>query len=44
MSASAVALMVLSMVAIWGGLIASSIFLARKPEVATWPEGDPDDE
>ncbi len=44
MSAAAVSLMVLSMIAIWGGLIASSIFLARKPELSTWPEDAPEEE
>jgi hypothetical protein len=40
----AVILLVLSIIVIWGGLIASAIFLFRKPEINDWPAGAPDEE
>ncbi|MFV0287676.1 MAG: methionine/alanine import family NSS transporter small subunit [Demequina sp.] len=43
MSGSAMALMVVSMVVIWGGLAASIIFLARRPEREDLPEGGEDE-
>jgi hypothetical protein len=36
--------MILSMLIIWGTLIASTVFLATRPEVATYPAGGPKDE
>jgi hypothetical protein len=38
MSASAIVLMALAMTLVWGGLIASTVFLIRRPEVTEWPE------
>jgi hypothetical protein len=35
--------MILAMVVIWGTLIASIAFLARQPEVVSWPAGGPTD-
>jgi hypothetical protein len=43
MTAAPIFYMVLSMVVIWGTLIASVIFLALKPELAEWPPGAPDE-
>lgn len=42
MTGEAILFMILSMVIVWGTLLAAVIFLARKPEVDTWPPGDPD--
>lgn len=39
MSAVAILFLVISIVLVWGGLFASVVFLARKPEVAAYPEG-----
>ncbi|MDR1236709.1 MAG: methionine/alanine import family NSS transporter small subunit [Propionibacteriaceae bacterium] len=44
MSTPAVILLLLSIIVIWGGLIASAIFLLRKPELSDWPEGLPAEE
>ncbi|MBK0419299.1 methionine/alanine import family NSS transporter small subunit [Leucobacter sp. CSA1] len=44
MTPVAVVFMILSFVLLWGGLIASSIFLARRPEVPVYPPGGDDPE
>jgi hypothetical protein len=44
MTATPIVLMVLAMLIIWGSLVASSVFLAVKPEVSQWPPGGPSDE
>lgn len=44
MTAEAISFMILAMVIVWGTLIAAIIFLARRPEITTWPPGDPDAE
>ncbi|MDR1450605.1 MAG: MetS family NSS transporter small subunit [Propionibacteriaceae bacterium] len=43
MNGEAIFYMLVSMVVIWGALIASAVFLAVKPEVAKWPAGAPAD-
>lgn len=43
MSAIAMTFFIISAVVIWGGLISSFVFLARKPETA-YPEGGAEDE
>lgn len=42
MSAIAIVFLVVSIVLVWGGLAVSSIFLARRPEVETYPDGGED--
>lgn len=42
MSAIAVTCFVIAAVIIWGGLIASVVFLSMKPSVETYPEGGSD--
>lgn len=44
MTGSAVALLLLAIVLVWGGLIASVVFLVCRPEPTTWPPGGDDDE
>lgn len=42
MTASAVTMMIVAMVTVWGGLIAAIVNLARHPEIAeTEPEAPP---
>ncbi|WP_084076688.1 methionine/alanine import family NSS transporter small subunit [Demequina sp. NBRC 110057] len=43
MSGEAIALMVVSMIVIWGGLAAAIVFLARQPEREDLPEGGEDE-
>ncbi|WP_369370293.1 methionine/alanine import family NSS transporter small subunit [Promicromonospora sp. Populi] len=47
MSGAAIALLVVSLVVVWGGLALSIVALARRPERTEWPhgwqdEGDPE--
>ena len=42
MSTAALILMVVIMVVIWGGLVASILHLARTPESASMPDGGED--
>lgn len=42
MTPIALTFLVLSSVIIWGGLIASAVFLARRPEIDTYPPGGDD--
>ncbi|KAM9865937.1 hypothetical protein ACIFOC_01564 [Leucobacter aridicollis] len=42
MTPIAITFLVLALTIIWGGLIASTVFLARRPEVAAYPEGGED--
>lgn len=44
MSVSALIFMILAIALLWGGLISSAVFLARKPEVRDYPPGGEDDE
>ncbi|GAA1605954.1 methionine/alanine import family NSS transporter small subunit [Leucobacter chromiireducens] len=42
MTPIAITFLVLALTIIWGGLIASTVFLARRPEVAEYPAGGED--
>lgn len=44
MSAIAVVFFLIAAVIIWGGLIASIVFLSMKPSVKVYPEGGIDDD
>jgi hypothetical protein len=39
MNAGAIALLVVSLVVVWGGLAVSIVALARRPERTDWPQG-----
>lgn len=39
MSAEAIALLVVSLVVVWGGLVVSIVALARRPERTEFPQG-----
>lgn len=39
MSAIAIVFLIIAVVLVWGGLLASTVFLARTPEVDAYPEG-----
>jgi len=43
MTPIAIAFLILAIVVVWGGLVASTVFLRRRPEVADYPAGDLDD-
>jgi hypothetical protein len=43
MSASAVVLLVLAIVVVWGGLVAAILRLRAQPERTEYPPGDEDD-
>lgn len=42
MTPIAISFLVLALIIIWGGLIASTIFLLRRPEIAEYPAGGED--
>lgn len=42
MTGVAIAFLCLSAVLVWGGLVASAVFLTRRPEIAAYPPGDDD--
>lgn len=47
MTPIAITFMILSIVLLWGGLTASAVFLARRPETSEYPAGGeelPDEE
>lgn len=44
MTPTAILFLVLSAVIVWGGLVASTLFLARRAEVAEYPPGGDDPE
>ena len=39
MSGEAIALLVVSLLVVWGGLLVSIVALVRRPERADWPQG-----
>ncbi|QBR75037.1 MetS family NSS transporter small subunit [Microbacterium sediminis] len=39
MTPIAILFLVIATVLVWGGLVASIVFLARRPEVASYPDG-----
>ena len=43
MTPIAIVVLVGALVLVWGGLAASIVFLARRPEVAAYPDGGFDD-
>lgn len=43
MSTIAVVFMILSIVIVWGGLIASALYLRSRPESTSFPPGGEDD-
>ncbi|WP_396655520.1 methionine/alanine import family NSS transporter small subunit [Microbacterium sp.] len=43
MTGVAIGFLLLSIVLVWGGLVASSIFLSRRPDRADYPPGGIDD-
>lgn len=43
MTPIAIVFLLLSIVVIWGGLVASMLFLARRPSRADYPAGGADD-
>lgn len=43
MTGVAIAFLILAIVVVWGGLIASAMYLRRRPEVADYPPGGVDD-
>lgn len=43
MTPVAITFLVLSIVVVWGGLVASALFLKGRPELAEYPPGAPDD-
>ena len=42
MTPIAICFLTIALVVIWGGLIASAVFLSRRPEVAAYPTGGED--
>jgi len=44
MNTSAIILLILAVVLVWGGLIASIMFVRARPNVTTWPPGGEDDD
>ena len=42
MSAVAITFLTLSIVLVWGGCVASAIFLAKRPEIDQYPDGGED--
>ncbi|WP_105566367.1 methionine/alanine import family NSS transporter small subunit [Microbacterium halophytorum] len=43
MSAIAITFLIIAAVVVWGGLVASIVFLARRPEVEAYPTGGEDE-
>ncbi len=43
MTPLAITFLILAIVIVWGGLVASAVFLRRHPEVADYPGGGVDD-
>jgi hypothetical protein len=43
MSGAAIALLIVSLVVVWGGLAVSILALARRPERTDWPQGSQPD-
>ncbi|MFD2027424.1 methionine/alanine import family NSS transporter small subunit [Promicromonospora aerolata] len=39
MTSEAIALLVVSLIVVWGGLLASIVALVRRPERTDWPDG-----
>lgn len=43
MTPIAITFLALSILVVWGGLVASTLYLRRQPELAEYPPGAPDD-
>ncbi|MDN3494590.1 MetS family NSS transporter small subunit [Planococcus sp. APC 4015] len=43
MTAVAIVFLTISIVVVWGGALASALFLRRRPEVELYPSSAPDD-
>ena len=43
MTPIAITFLILAIAVVWGGLIASTLYLRRRPERTTYPAGDTDD-
>jgi hypothetical protein len=43
MTPVAIAFLILAIVIVWGGLIASTLYLRRRPERTSYPAGEIDD-
>lgn len=43
MSAIAIVFLIIAVVLVWGGLVVSTVFLARRPEIDAYPEGGEDE-
>ncbi|GGA67568.1 hypothetical protein GCM10011490_17710 [Pseudoclavibacter endophyticus] len=43
MTAIAIAMLVVALIILWGGLVASIVYLQRRPEIASYPAGGDDD-
>jgi hypothetical protein len=43
MTGLAIFFLILAILLVWGGLVASALYLARHPEVASYPPGGTDD-
>lgn len=43
MTSSAIVLMVISLVVLWGGLAASIVAIVRRPDRTDWPSGGEDE-
>jgi len=43
MTPIAITFLILSIAIVWGGAVASALFLRRRPELAEYPPGAPDD-
>ncbi|MFV0374765.1 methionine/alanine import family NSS transporter small subunit [Microbacterium sp.] len=43
MTGIALTFLILALVVVWGGLLVSALFLARRPEVAAYPPGGDDE-
>ena len=43
MTPIAITFLILAILIVWGGLIASTLYLRRRPELTTYPAGDTDD-
>lgn len=43
MTPIAITFLILAIAVVWGGLIASTLYLRRRPERATYPAGETDD-
>jgi Putative methionine and alanine importer, small subunit len=43
MTPIAITFLILAIIVVWGGLVASTLYLRRRPELTGYPPGDTDD-